>query len=185
VKDGVAVNEKTGETFKAELLLVSPLFERIVSPYAQALQKLGIQTSVRVIDSAQFKQRTDTFDFDIIVDTFVRTESPGNEQREFWGSEAADRPGSGNTPGIKNPAIDKLIDRVIFAKDREELVAASRALDRVLLWNHFVVPHYYSPNERFAYWDKYSHPVPLPSRAIGFPTIWWYDEAKAAKLEVN
>jgi microcin C transport system substrate-binding protein len=185
VKDGVAVNEKTGEPFKAEFLLVSPLFERIVSPYAQALQKLGIQTSVRVIDSAQFKQRTDTFDFDIIVDTFVRTESPGNEQREFWGSEAADRPGSGNTPGIKNPAIDKLIHRVIFAKDREELVAASRALDRVLLWNHFVVPHYYSPNERFAYWDKYSHPVPLPSRAIGFPTIWWHDETKAAKLEVN
>ncbi|NJM35494.1 MAG: ABC transporter substrate-binding protein [Rhodomicrobium sp.] len=185
VKDGVAVNEKTGEPFKVEFLLVSPLFERIVSPYSQALQRLGIQSTIRVVDTAQFKMRTDTFDFDVIVDTFVRTESPGNEQRDYWGSEAAGRPGSGNTPGIKNPAIDKLIDRVIFAKDREELVAASRALDRVLLWNHYVVPQYYAPNERIAYWNKYSHPDPLPSRAIGFPTIWWYDEAKAAKLEMN
>jgi microcin C transport system substrate-binding protein len=158
---------------------VQPDFVRIVTPYKQALEKLGVKASIRVIDSAQYQARQKDFDFDIIVDSFPQSESPGNEQREFWGSEAASRPGSNNTIGIKNPAVDKLIDRVIFAKDRDELIAACRALDRVLLWNYYVVPQFYAPNERIAYWDKYSHPQTLPSRSIGFPTIWWYDDAKA------
>jgi microcin C transport system substrate-binding protein len=116
---------------------------------------------------------------------FGQSESPGNEQRDFWASEAADRPGSRNTIGIKNPAVDKLIDRIIWAKDREDLIAASRALDRVLLWNHYLVPQFFAPNERIAYWNKYSHPTPLPTRSIGFPQVWWYDEAKASKLASN
>lgn len=178
VKDGVLTNDKTGEPMTAEFMLVQPDFVRIVEPYKQALERLGVKVTIRVIDAAQYQARTDEFDFDIITDSFPQSESPGNEQRDFWASEAADRSGSRNTIGIKDPAVDKLIDRIIFAKNREELVAACRALDRVLLWNYYVVPQFFAPNERIAYWNKYAHPDPLPSRAIGFPTVWWYDAAK-------
>ncbi|MGB0084454.1 MAG: extracellular solute-binding protein [Rhodomicrobiaceae bacterium] len=185
VKNDALVNAKTGEPMSVEFLLVQPDFVRIVTPYKQALERLGIKVSIRVIDAAQYQARVNDFDFDIITDSFAQSESPGNEQRDFWGSEAAGRPGSRNTVGIKNPAVDKLVDRIIFAKDRAELVAACRALDRVLLWNHYVVPQFFAPTERIAYWNKYSHPATLPSRAVGFPTIWWYDEVKAAKLAAN
>jgi microcin C transport system substrate-binding protein len=185
IKNQVLTNSETGERFTAEFLLSSPLFERIVQPYAQALELLGVDVTIRLVDAAQFQKRTETFDFDVITDVFPQSDSPGNEQRDFWGSESTDIPGSRNTIGIKDPAVDKLIDLIIAAKDREELVAASRALDRVLLWHHFVVPQFYAPNERVAYWNKYSHPDPLPSRAIGFPTIWWHDAEKAAALSTN
>jgi microcin C transport system substrate-binding protein len=185
VKDNALTNTKTGEQMSVEFMLVQPDTVRIVEPFKQALERLGVKVSIRVIDAAQYQARSDDFDFDIITDVFAQSESPGNEQRDFWGSAAADRPGSRNTIGIKNPAVDKLIDRIIFATDRDDLIAASRALDRVLLWNHYVVPQFYAPNERIAYWDKYSHPQTLPSRSIGFPTVWWYDEAKAAKLAGN
>ena len=185
VRDRVLTNRETGDKLSVEILLVSPLFERIAAPYKQALERLGVQVSIRVVDAAQYTARVDEFDFDMIVGGFSQSESPGNEQRDFWGSEAADQPGSRNTIGIKDPAIDTLIDRIIFAKDREELIAACRALDRVLLWRHYVVPQYFAPNERIAYWNKYSHPDPLPSRAIGFPTIWWHDAQKAANASTN
>jgi microcin C transport system substrate-binding protein len=185
VRNGALVNAKTGERMTVEFLIVSPDFVRVVTPYKQALEQLGIQLSIRVIDAAQYQSRVNEFDFDVITDVFGQSESPGNEQRDFWASEAADRPGSRNTIGIKNPAVDKLIDRIIWAKDREDLIAASRALDRVLLWNHYLVPQFFAPNERIAYWNKYSHPTPLPTRSIGFPQVWWYDEAKASKLASN
>ncbi len=185
VKNDTLVNAKTGERMNVEFLLVQPDFVRIVTPYKQALEKLGIKVSIRVVDAAQYQARVNDFDFDIITDSFAQSESPGNEQRDFWGSQAADRPGSRNTIGIKNPAVDKLIDRIIFSKDREDLVAACHALDRLLLWNYYVVPQFFAPNERIAYWNKYSHPEPLPSRDIGFPTVWWYDQVKAAKLAAN
>ena len=109
--------------------------------------------------------------------------SPGNEQRDFFGSAAADRPGSQNLPGIKNPAVDALIDRIIFAKDRAELVAACKAMDRVLLWNFYVVPQYTYPFSRYARWDRFSHAEPLPKYGrSGLPTLWWYDAEKAAKI---
>lgn len=185
IRDGTLTNVKTGAPMEVEFMLVSPAMERVASPYRQALERLGVKASIRVVDAAQYKRRNDGFDYDIVVDSFSQSESPGNEQRDFWGSAAADKEGSQNTIGVKNPAVDKLIDRVIFAKDREELVASSRALDRVLLWNYYVVPQYYVPYERFAYWDRYSAPQTLPSRAIGFPTVWWYDAAKAEKLGTN
>jgi microcin C transport system substrate-binding protein len=185
VRNGVLTNVETNERFEAEFLLSSPLFERIIQPYSQALEKLGVKVTIRLVDAAQFQKREETFDFDVIVDVFAQSESPGNEQRDFWGSAAADTPGSRNTIGIKDPAVDKLIDIIIAAKDREELVAASRALDRILLWHHFLVPQFYAPNERIAYWNKYSHPDPLPSRTIGFPTVWWYEAEKAAALSTN
>jgi len=173
-KGGELVNAETGERFEVEFLLNSPAMERVVLPYSQTLERLGIDVSVRVVDSSQYQERENTFDFDVIVDSFRQSNSPGNEQRDFWGSQAAETPGSRNTIGIQNPAVDDLIDQIVFAKDRDELVAAARALDRVLLWNHYVVPQWYSPAQRIAYWDKYDHPQPLPSRALGLTQVWWY-----------
>ncbi len=180
-KNGVLTNAK-GEELTAEFLLVQPDFERIVQPYKAALDKLGIRASIRIVDTSQYQRRHDTFDFDIIVASFPQSESPGNEQRDFWGSEAAGKEGSRNVIGIKNPAIDKLIDRIIMAKDREDLIAATRALDRVLLWNHYVVPQFHTPYERLAIWDVYRRPDKLPSRSSSFLRVWWYDEAAAKRL---
>lgn len=182
IKDGKLVNSKTGEPLKVEFLLVSPLFERIVQPYIANLNRLGIQASIRMVDSAQYTRRLDGFDYDIIVASFAQSNSPGNEQRDFWGSEAAGRDGSQNLIGIKDKAIDTLVDRVIFAKDRAELVAATNALDRVLLWNDYVVPQWYSGKARIAYWDKFGQPATLPALTPGFPQVWWYDKARADKL---
>ena len=176
VKDGILTNTKTGQPMKIEFLLVSPLFERIVQPYMRNLDRLGIKSSIRLVDSAQYTRRLNNFDYDVVVGNFAQSESPGNEQRDFWGSEAADREGSTNLIGIKDPAIDKLIDHVIFAKDREELVAATRALDRVLLWNDFVVPQWFSPNSRIAYWHRYGQPETLPGLTPGFLQVWWFDQ---------
>lgn len=170
-----------GEALSVEFMLDSPLFERIVLPYTQELAKLGIVSAVRTIDSAQYQDRTRNFDYDIVVGVFGQSLSPGNEQRNFWGSEAADRPGSQNLIGIKNPAIDQLIEKVIFAKSREELVVACRALDRVLLWNHYVVPMWHIPYARIAYWNRYGKPQPLPDYSLGMPDIWWFDAEKDAK----
>ena len=172
-----------GQAFEIEFLLVSPLFERVVLPYVSQLELLGIKSTVRTIDSAQYERRVQAFDYDCIVGSWGQSLSPGNEQRNFWGSEAADREGSRNFVGIKNPAVDKLIDRIIFAKDREELVAACRALDRVLLWNHYVVPMWNIPYERVAYWNRFGRPEKLPDHSLGFPAIWWWDEAKASKVK--
>jgi microcin C transport system substrate-binding protein len=182
VKNGVLTNVKTGQPMRVEFLLNSPLFERIVQPYLRNLERLGIKGTIRMVDSAQYTRRINVFDYDIIVGNFAQSDSPGNEQRDFWGSEAADREGSMNLIGVKSPAIDKLIDQVIFAKDRAELVAATNALDRVLLWNDFVVPQWYSPFVRIAYWNRYGQPEKLPALTPGFLQVWWYDQTLAAKL---
>ena len=172
-----------GEPFVAEILLQGPTFERITLAYLKDLEPLGLKISVRSVDNAQYKLREDKRDFDIIVDNFAQSNSPGNEQRQFWGSAAADKDASRNTAGIKNPAIDKLIDKVVFAKDRAELVAATKALDRVLLWNCFIVPHWHYPFERLAWWDKFSRPEKLPSQTSAPLQVWWTDSAKAKALE--
>jgi microcin C transport system substrate-binding protein len=182
VKNGVLTNVKTGQKMTIEFLLVSPLFERIVQPYLRNLERLGITGSIRLVDSAQYTRRLNVFDYDIIVSTFAQSDSPGNEQRDFWGSEAADREGSMNLIGIKDPAIDKLVDHIIFAKNREELVAATRALDRVLQWEDFVVPQWFSPDERIAYWNRYGQPEKLPGLTPGFLQVWWYDQKLAERL---
>ena len=178
---GVLRNAK-GEPFTVEFLLVSPAFERIVLPYAQSLKRLGIQTTVRTVDSAQYERRVKSFDFDIIVGSWGQSLSPGNEQRNYWGSAAADRPGSRNLAGIKDKAVDFLIDRIIYAKTREELVAATRALDRVLLWNHYVVPMWHITYQRTARWNRFGKPARIPEHSVGFPDIWWWDEEKAARI---
>jgi microcin C transport system substrate-binding protein len=182
IKNGALTNVKTGQPMRVEFLLVSPLFERIVQPYLRNLERLGIKGSIRMVDSAQYTRRLNGFDYDIVVGNFAQSDSPGNEQRDFWGSEAADREGSMNLIGVKSPAIDKLIDHVIFAKDRSELVAATNALDRALQWNEFVVPQWYSPNVRIAYWDRYGQPKVLPGLTPGFIQVWWFDASLAARL---
>jgi microcin C transport system substrate-binding protein len=181
-KENVRRNDQ-GEILAVEFLLNAPTFERVVLPYVQHLRKLGIKASVRIVDSAQYSRRTDAFDYDIIIDSFPQSESPGNEQRDFWGSAAADREGSRNTAGIKNPAIDKLIDKVVFATSREELVAATNALDRVLLWNFYVAPHWHYPYERIVTWDIFGRPEKLPSQSSGLTQIWWIDPQKQKALE--
>ena len=182
VGQGGLKNDK-GERFEVEFLLDSPLFERIALPYQQQLELLGIGVRIKTIDSAQYERQTQTFDYDIIVGNWGQSLSPGNEQRDFWGSEAADRNGSRNFVGINNPAVDKLIDAVIFAKDRPGLITACRALDRVLMWNDYVVPMWYIPYERTARWDRFGRPEKLPDYNVGFPSIWWWDAEKAKKTK--
>lgn len=182
LKDRKLVNAQ-GTQLSAEFLIDNPDFVRIAQPYADELRNsLGINATVRVVDSSQYQRRQSTFDFDIIVETFPQSYSPGNEQRDYWGSAAADREGSNNVIGIKNPAVDFLIDKIILAKDRADLVAATRALDRVLLWNNYVVPQWNARYDRFATWAKFGKPNKLPSQAASFVRGWWYDEAQAKKL---
>jgi microcin C transport system substrate-binding protein len=183
VRDRRLVNVKTGEPYTAEFLVDEPSFERFVIFYKPSLERLGIEMTLRIVDDAQYENRVRSWDFDIVVGLWPESLSPGNEQREFWGSQSADVPGSRNLIGIKNPAVDALIDRVIFATSREELVAATKALDRVLLWNHYVVPQFTYDKDRTARWDRFGHPDQLPKYAsqAAFPTIWWWDEARAAK----
>jgi len=177
IKNGRLTNAK-GEVMSAEFLLVQPDFERIVLPYIEDLKKIGIAATARIVDTSQYKRRLDSFDFDVVVGSFAQSHSPGNEQRDFWGSESAKHDGSRNLAGISNPAIDKLIDAIILAKDRADLVAATRALDRVLLWNNYVVPQWYYPFDRLASWDRFGRPEKLPSQSPGTTMSWWFDANK-------
>lgn len=181
VKAGKLVNAKTGEPFTIEFLYADPNNERPLGLFRAALERLGFAVRLRPVDDAQATNRERERDYDVITDGWGQSLSPGNEQREFWGSEAADRPGSRNTAGIKDPAIDALIDKVIFTKDRAELVAATRALDRVLLWNEFMVPQWTIKTVRTIRWNRFSRPENLPQRGPLFPTVWWWDAEKAAK----
>lgn len=178
---GRLIDPKSGEQFTIEMLYFDKSAERNLLPYSKNLESIGIRTILRIVDQPQYINRINARDFDMATLVWVQSLSPGNEQRDFWGSEAADREQSRNYAGIKNPAIDKLIDRVVFAKDREELLAATKALDRVLLWNHYVVPQFYADVDRTARWNRFGHPKTMPEFTFAFPTIWWYDEALAAK----
>ena len=174
---------KTSEPFTFEFLVDDSATQRFVLFYKPSLERLGMNVNVRVVDAAQYENRLRQWDYDVIVATWPQSLSPGNEQRDFWGSQAADRPGSRNFIGIKSPAIDALIEKVIFAKDRADLVAASKALDRVLLWNFYVVPQWTYPYVRTARWDRFSRPETMPKYGrSAFPTVWWWDKDKAAKV---
>lgn len=184
VKDGKLVNAK-GEPFTLEILIANPAFERVALFYKPSLERLGITVTVRQVDTSQYINRLRARDYDMIILGWGQSLSPGNEQRDFWGSAAADREGSGNYAGIKDPGIDALIEKVIYAKDREELVAATHALDRVLLAHDYVIPSWNYPNTRTARWNRFSHPENMPEYGgDAFPTIWWWDAEKAAKTGV-
>ena len=184
VKNGVLTNA-AGEQLTVEFLETSPDFERVVLPFKSNLEKLGVKATLRIVDSSQYQRRQTSFDFDIVTDQFPQSNSPGNEQRDFWASAAADKPGSYNTAGFRSAAVDKLIERLVFARDREDLVAATQALDRVLLWSHLVVPQWHSAGDRVAYWNMFGRPAKLPSQATSFNQVWWLDPAAAAKLGPN
>lgn len=174
VQDGLLKNA-AGVPFEFEILLDTSgaaAWERIVLPYLRNLKKLGIQASVRVMDVMQYKHRLDTFDYDMFVFVWGQSLSPGNEQRYFWGSASADQPGSYNFAGIRDVVVDDLIERVIAAKDRSDLVTATRALDRVLLNGWYVVPHWYSPETHLIYWNKFGMPETVPQKGMSLST-WW------------
>ena len=182
IRDQKLTNVKTGEQLAFELLSQDPTTERFYLFYKPSLERLGITVTVRTVDEAQYINRLRAWDYDVITSVWGQSLSPGNEQRDFWGSQAADRAGSRNYIGIKDPAVDALIERVIFAKDRADLVAATKAMDRVLLWHQYVVPQWTYGKQRTARWDRFGRPEKMPEyAAAAFPTIWWFDAERAAK----
>jgi len=178
---GQKLTNARGEPMQFEVLLSDPTWERIALPFVKNLERLGVAARVRTVDAAQYEKRQDDFDFDLAVFVWGQSLSPGNEQRDFWGSEAAGTKGSRNLAGIKDPAVDRLIDLVITAPDRASLVARTRALDRALLWGHYVIPHWHIRAYRVVHWDKFSRPAVSPKYALGFDT-WWVDPQKEAAL---
>ena len=182
IKDGKMTSKATGQPFSFELLLGEPRMERFALPFKQWAEKVGIDVRVRTVDPAQYQKRMDDFDFDMTIELFSQSLSPGNEQREFWGSEAARTKGSRNTGGISDPAVDKLIELVISAPDRKSLIMRTRALDRVLLWHHYVVPQYYSTEFWIAYWNKFGRPEKLAKYQPRGLSPWWIDPEKEKAL---
>lgn len=178
---GERLVDAQGTPFTFEILLEQPTWERISLPFARNLRFLGIDAGIRTIDSAQYKTRTDEFDFDMIVDLFPQSSSPGNEQSDFWGSAAADEFGSRNTIGIKNPAVDRLTALIVAATDRESLIARARALDRVLLWNFYLIPQWHVAGDRAAYWNRFGMPDVTPDSGIQILS-WWIDPDKIDPL---
>ena len=174
-------NTKNGEIFEFEILLVSPAFERIVLPFKDNLKKLGIEVNIRTIDSSQYQNRLNTFDFDMIVSTFSQSLSPGNEQRNFWGSNAAKTNGSKNLIGINDTVIDLLIDKLISSKNRNDLINSTKALDRVLLWGHYVIPQWHISAYRNLHWDIFGYPSIKPKYSLGLNT-WWIDLNKLESI---
>lgn len=181
VRDKVLVHGETGAPFTFEIMLVDPSFERVVLPYVRNLKRLGIDARVRTVDPSQYQNRLNAFDFDMVVVGFGQSLSPGNEQRNFWSSAAANTPGSRNLLGIQDPVVDDLIALLINAPDRPSLIARTRALDRVLLWGHYVVPHWYVQHFRVLYWDRFGRPAKTPKYALGF-NDWWIDPEKDAQF---
>lgn len=175
IRNGVLV-DKQDKPFEFEFLLSSPMFERWIQPFIANLKKLGVQASIRVVDTAQYQNRLDQFDYDIVVSVFGQSLSPGNEQFDYWGSESANTPGTRNVAGIQNPVIDALIKKIVAADSREDLVTATRALDRVLLWNHYVIPQWHINAFRLAYWDKFGRPAVNPPYALPVEETWWVKE---------
>lgn len=177
--------EKDGQLLSFEILLNSPAFERWGLPFIGNLKKLGITARMRTVDPSQYQNRIDSFDFDMTVMTFPQSLSPGNEQRNFWYSEKAAERGSRNVVGITNPAIDALIDQIINAPDRAELIARTQAMDRLLLWHFYVIPHWHISHHRVAYWAKFGRPAVAAKYSLGIVDTWWYDAAMAAQLPKN
>jgi len=173
LKGNRMVNANSGQPLSFEILLSSPSQERTVLPYVASLKKIGIEARLRSVDASQYINRIRSFDYDMMYGVWAQSMNPGNEQVDFWGSESVDRQGSRNYAGISDPAVDSLIRKIIFTDDREEQVAAIKALDRVLLANHYVVPMFYSGEVKIAYWSRLSHPERWPNYGLGFPSAWW------------
>jgi len=184
VRDGVLVNGTTGRPFRFEILLNNPSFERIVGPFVRNLKRMGIAARIRIVDSSQYQNRRKSFAYDMTLVIWRQTLSPGNEQRDLWKSAAADVPGSQNLAGIKDPVVDDLVERALLAEDTAALIAHIRALDRVLLWGHYVIPNWYSSADRVAFWDRFAWPAVTPARGYQLD-CWWVVPAKAARIEAG
>ena len=182
VKDLRLVDAATGEPFRFEILLVTPAFERITLPYVRNLKRLGIEAKVRLVDENQYINRFRQFDFDMMVWVWGQSETPGNEQYEYWSQAAADSQGSRNLTGVRDPVVDELIGLMLRSESREQLNQRTRALDRVLLWGHYVVPHWHIRADRVLYWDKFGMPK-MPVRTGVMTDRWWFDAERAATLE--
>lgn len=174
-KNGVLFSPQ-GQPVKFEILLNTSMFSRWILPFIANLKRLGIEANLREVDEAQYQNRMNDFDFDMTIDVFGQGINPGNEQRNYWGSQMANEPGSANKMGIASPVVDKLIDHIVQAQSRESLVAATRALDRVLLWQHFVIPQWYSGTFRLIYNAKLGHPAKTPPFGLPIEDTWWVKE---------
>jgi len=186
IVDGVLQDGQTGAVMEMEILFNQSSWERIAAPMVANLQRLGIEATIRIVDRSQYQNRVQDFDYDIIMAVRGQSHSPGNEQRNYWTSQAADNKGSVNYAGIKDPVVDELVEKLIAAPDRAELVATTRALDRVLLWGHYVIPHWYSDSFRVVHWDKFDKPAqsaPYTGDYFVLPLTWWYDAEKAERLQ--
>jgi microcin C transport system substrate-binding protein len=172
-KDGVRVHKDTGVRLEFEFIDNNPAFERWVMPFVQNLNKIGVKATYRTIDQSQYQNRLNTFDYDMTVMVIPQSSSPGNEQREFWGSDRADMAGSRNYIGIKDPVVDALVSKIIASKTREELIINCRALDRVLQWGHYLIPNWHMPAWRIAYWDKFGKPEKTPDYGLSVSDVWW------------
>ena len=184
VKDGKRVNAK-GEVLEIEYLFTDPVSERIAGAYQKSLGLIGVILVPRRVDPAQYERRTKAFDFDITTRRYRMSLTPGIELQNMWDSRQASVDGSGNLSGIQNPAIDALIEKIVLAKSRKELVTAARAIDRVLRAGHYWVPQWFKAAHHVVYWDKFSYPAVKPKYDRGIPDTWWYDSEKAAKLRIN
>jgi len=185
IRDKTRVNAETGQPLAFEILLVSPLFERIVLPFKKNLARLGIEVSVRLVETSQYIERLRTFDFDMVVSSFGQSLSPGNEQRDYWGSASADRRDGRNIIGIKDPVIDELIEKLIAAPTREDLIIRVRALDRVLQWGFYVIPNWHIASQRLLYWDKFGMPPPTELRGAILPSTLWIEPEKEKALDAK
>lgn len=182
IRDGILVNG-AGKPLEVEFLLFESSFKRIINPMIRNLKRLGIQASIRIVDVANFKRRQDSFDFDVVVRRISQPLTPGLEQRNYFGSEFANVEGSFNISGVQDPVVDALIEKVISAETRDALTTAVRALDRVLMWNRFVITQWYKGSHNVAYWNKFSRPARSPKFDPGVLDTWWYDAAKATMIE--
>jgi len=182
IKDG-KMTDKAGKKLAFEIILHDSAFERMALPVKQNLERIGIDMNVRTVDTSQYKRRTDSYDFDMVIDLWGQALSPGNEQREFWGSKAADVPGGRNSMGLKDPAVDQLVELIIAAPDRETLITRTRCLDRVLQWHQFVVPQFRSGKELIAYWNRFSRPEKTAKYEPAAYDTWWVDETKDRTLQ--
>ncbi|MBA2126654.1 hypothetical protein DLM45_10535 [Hyphomicrobium methylovorum] len=175
-------NDK-GETLNVEFIEFEEMFERITVPYVENLRRIGVNASFRVVDPSQYERRVKSFDFDATTQRYSLRLTPGIEMRSYWSSEAAKTDGSFNLAGISDPVIDALIDKVVAAKSRAELVTATHAIDRVLRAGHYWVPHWYKGSYSVAYWNKYSFPAVQPKYDAGILDTWWFDAKKAEALK--
>lgn len=177
--DGVRVQEKTGLRLEFEFIDANPALERLILPFIQNLKKIGVKANLRMVDEAQYTNRMQNFDFDMTSSVIPQSTSPGNEQREFWMSDKADVVGSRNYIGIKNPVVDELVKGIIAANTRDELITNTHALDRVLLWNYYVIPNWYYNKWRLAWWNHVHHPETLSAMTPAIVDTWWIDSNKA------